>query len=60
MVVVEDHYKEGGLYEAICSAVINSGIKVHSVHVNKIPKSGQPLEVMEFTGITSHFIQEKI
>ena len=46
--------------EAICSELINSGVKVHSIHVNRIPKSGKPLEVMQLTGITSKFIQDKI
>jgi len=67
-VIVEDHYKQGGIYgtlfvlflEAVCSELINSGVKVYSVHVTRVPKSGKPLEVMQFTGITSKFIQDKV
>lgn len=41
ILVVEDHYKEGGLYETVCSGLgEETDVKVYSVAVNAIPRSG--------------------
>ena len=41
LVVVEDHYEEGGLGEAVLSAVGNQARVVH-LAVREIPRSGPP------------------
>ncbi|MBC7406276.1 MAG: hypothetical protein H7230_02285 [Candidatus Parcubacteria bacterium] len=59
ILVVEDHYPEGGIYEAICS----SGIAIkptYSLAVNVIPRSGTPLELMQMAQIDRDSIVEKV
>ncbi|MEK9179414.1 MAG: transketolase C-terminal domain-containing protein, partial [Patescibacteria group bacterium] len=51
VVTVEDHYLEGGLGEAINSALIGKDIKVTNLAVRKLPKSGSVEKLMEFTEI---------
>jgi transketolase len=59
ILVVEDHYPEGGIYEAICS----SGIAIkptYSLAVNVIPRSGTPNELMAMVQIDTTSIMEKV
>ena len=59
ILVAEDHYPEGGIYEAICS----SGIAIkptYSLAVNIIPRSGTPLELMQMAQIDRDSIVEKV
>jgi transketolase len=58
ILTVEDHVYEGGLGEAVKSAL--SGAAVHSLAVRKIPKSGKPEELMDFEGITAKAIIAKV
>ena len=60
ILVVEDHYAEGGLYEAVCSAVSPEGIKVHSLAVHEVPRSGKPEELMAKYKIDKDAIVEKV
>ncbi len=46
MVIAEDHYKEGGIGEMLCSALVNSGIKIECLNIKKIPHSGKPEELL--------------
>ena len=46
MVVVEDHYKQGGIFEAVLSAVNEHGIVVKSLAVGDIPRSGKCEELL--------------
>ena len=52
MIVVEDHHKEGGLYEAITGALINENVKIYSLAVNKMPKSGTPTQLLNYENIS--------
>jgi transketolase len=58
--VVEDHYPEGGINEAVCSAVSIAGIKAHSLAVHEVPRSGKPEELLAKYKIDTDAILEKI
>ncbi|CAG06882.1 unnamed protein product, partial [Tetraodon nigroviridis] len=52
ILTVEDHYHEGGLGEAVSSAMVNeSGFTVHRLAVSHIPRSGKPHELLKIYGI---------
>ncbi|HEY2385139.1 MAG TPA: transketolase [Terriglobia bacterium] len=55
LVVVEDHYIEGGLGDAVLEAVGNQA-KVVKLAVHEIPRSGQPDALIEKYGISSSHI----
>ncbi|PID52373.1 MAG: transketolase [Candidatus Moraniibacteriota bacterium] len=61
VVVVEDHYREGGIYEAVCGAVGNlyDG-KIHSLAVSCMPHSGEPRELLKYEEIDFNAIIKKI
>jgi len=52
IIVVEDHYKEGGLGEAVSSL----GIPITHLCVNEIPRSGKPADLMDFEKIDAKAI----
>jgi len=56
IVAVEDHYPEGGIGDAVASAVSKEGIKVHKLAVTDIPRSGKPEELMDMFGISANAI----
>lgn len=57
VITVEDHYKEGGLGEAVLSAVGEEpGIVVHRLAVSRVPRSGQPQELLDMFGISAKCI----
>jgi transketolase len=57
IVVVEDHYKEGGLGDAVLEAVGNNA-KVVQLAVRDIPRSGPPEALLDKYGISSkHIVQ---
>jgi len=60
IITVEDHYPEGGIGEAVQSAVAQHGTVVHKLAVNGIPRSGQPDELLQVFGINSDCIVEKV
>ncbi|XP_048873671.1 transketolase [Brienomyrus brachyistius] len=52
IITVEDHYYEGGLGEAVCSAIVNeAGLTVHRLAVVHVPRSGKPAELLKIFGI---------
>ena len=51
VVVVEDHYAEGGIGEMLSENLINSNIKLKHLAVRKIPHSGKKDELLEKYGI---------
>lgn len=59
IVTVEDHYPEGGLGEAVLSAVgMEAGIRVKRLAVTGLPRSGPSAALMEMFGVSaSHVIQ---
>ncbi|XP_035244268.1 transketolase-like protein 2 [Anguilla anguilla] len=54
VITVEDHYKEGGLGEAVCAAVAEEpGIVVKRLAVSRMPQSGKPQELLDLHGISA-------
>ena len=51
MLVVEDHYAEGGLGEAVRAAVAEDDVRVRHLAVREIPHSGPPRALLERYGI---------
>ncbi len=60
VLTVEDHYAEGGLGEAVLSALAASGTPVHLMAVRKRPRSGQPEELLDMEEISAGSIVEKV
>ncbi|MGM0365485.1 MAG: transketolase [Actinomycetota bacterium] len=60
IITVEDHFAEGGLGEAVCSALSRRGSPVHIMAVRKVPKSGKPEQLLDFEEISSESIVEKV
>lgn len=57
VIVVEDHYPEGGLGEAVCSALAEErNVIVRRLAVTRLPRSGKPEELLGKYGIDSHAI----
>ena len=56
VVVVEDHFKEGGIGEMIAGAINGSGIKIKHLCVRKIPRSGPGEKLMNVYGIDAEAI----
>ena len=59
IVVVEDHYEEGGLGDAVLNAVGNQA-KVVKLAVREIPHSGPPDALLEKYGISANRIVEAV
>ena len=60
LVTVEDHYPEGGLNDAVMDAVAPSGVTVHKLAVNGLPRSGKADELLEAHGISAGTIVRKV
>jgi transketolase len=51
LVVVEDHYSQGGMGEAVLDALATDGVPVTHLAVRGLPASGKPAELMAAAGI---------
>jgi transketolase len=60
LITVEDHFAEGGLGEAVRSALAGFAIPVHSLSVRNVPKSGRPEELLEYEDISRGAIIRKV
>lgn len=60
LIVVEDHRVEGGIAEAVRSALSSSKVPVYSLAVTKMPKSGKPEDLMDYEQINSSAIVNKV
>jgi len=60
IITVEDHYAEGGLGEAVKSALSAFPVPIHSLAVRKKPKSGKPEELLGYEEISKKAIVEKV
>ncbi|XP_028923195.1 transketolase-like protein 1 [Ornithorhynchus anatinus] len=57
IITVEDHYREGGIGEAVSAAVSGEpGILVHQLAVSGVPRSGKPTELLDMFGISAKCI----
>ncbi|XP_063282982.1 transketolase [Pelobates fuscus] len=61
IITVEDHYREGGIGEAVSAAVVGEpGITVKSLAVSHVPRSGKPAELLRMFGIDKDAIVEAV
>lgn len=60
IVVVEDHYYDGGLGDAVLNAVAMDEVQVHKLAVSDVPRSGKPEELLDAHGISARRIVEKV
>jgi transketolase len=58
LVIVEDHYPEGGVGAAVMEALAGDGVATKIAHlaVKGLPTSGKPDELMNAAGISSRHI----
>ncbi|HXG20012.1 MAG TPA: transketolase [Methylomirabilota bacterium] len=60
VLVVEDHYYDGGLGDAVLNAMAESDVRVHKMAVTEVPRSGKPEELLDAYGISARRIVEKV
>jgi len=63
LVVVEDHWSEGGLGDAVLDAFVGAMEKVHTViklAVRSMPTSGTPAELLSAAGIDAEHIAQAV
>jgi transketolase len=58
-VVVEDHFKDGGLGDAVASVLSGHAELIH-LAVDDLPRSGKPEELLDKCGISSRHIQQAV
>jgi transketolase len=59
LVIVEDHWAEGGLGDAVVSGLVSLGVKdiaLRHLAVRDMPTSGKPAELLEAAGIAARDI----
>ena len=60
VLVVEDHYFDGGLGDAVLNAVAVHDVEVHKLAVTGVPRSGTPDELLDACGIGARHIAAKV
>ncbi|HWQ21439.1 MAG TPA: transketolase [Clostridia bacterium] len=60
IITVEDHYAEGGIGEAVASALSDAATPVFSLAVRKLPMSGKPEELLAYEGIDAAAIVRRV
>jgi transketolase len=60
IITVEDHFAEGGINEAVQSALAEQPVPLYSLCVRKMPKSGKPDELLDFEEISAKAIMAKV
>jgi transketolase len=60
VIVAEEHYPEGGLYEAVCGAALGSIKSIKHLCVKKVPGSAKPQEQLEIHGLDSVSIEKAV
>jgi transketolase len=61
ILTVEDHYPEGGIGEAVASALsTDTNITVKRLAVNEVPRSGPPEALLEKYGISANCIVKAV
>lgn len=59
-VIVEDHVAEGGIGEAVCGALSGLPVRICTLSVKKIPRSGTPQELFDYEDISKDAIVKKV
>ena len=60
IITVEDHYPEGGLGEAVASALANEHFNISSLAVRGISRSGTPEKLLEYAQIDATAIVKAV
>ncbi|MGB9666294.1 MAG: transketolase [Candidatus Cryosericum sp.] len=60
IITVEDHYAEGGIGEAVASALADVATPVFSLAVRKLPMSGKPDELLAWAEIDAAAIVRRV
>ena len=60
LITVEDHYRAGGIGDAVSRAVAPAGFSVTRLAVSEIPRSGKPEELVDKYGISARAIIEAV
>jgi len=60
LITVEDHYRAGGVGDAVADAVAEAGFTVRRLAVQEIPRSGKPAELLDRYGISARHIVEAV
>ncbi len=58
LLVVEDHWAEGGMGEAVASALVEDGIRIVHLAIRTMPVSGKPEELLDAYGISARHIAD--
>src|SRR5262245_12148961 len=56
LITVEDHYRAGGIGDAVATAVAGRGFTVERLAVLEIPRSGTPEQLLDRYGISAAHI----
>jgi transketolase len=60
LITVEDHYRAGGIGDAVARAVAPAGLTVTRLAVPNIPRSGKPDELIDKYGLSARAIVEAV
>ena len=60
IITVEDHFAEGGIADAVRTALSKHPVPVHALAVRAMPKSGTPDELLDYEGISWKAIMEAV
>lgn len=60
IIIVEDQFPEGGIGEAVMSALAQNETLVYSLAARRIPKSGKPDELLDYEEISASAIVKKV
>jgi transketolase len=60
ILTVEDHYREGGIGEAVAGALSESAIRVFRMAVGERPRSGAAQELLALYGINAEAIVDRV
>jgi len=64
LVVVEDHWAEGGIGDAVLEGLTSNGSQVSGrvvkIAVTEMPGSGSPEELREWAGISAAKIEQRV
>jgi len=58
LLVVEDHWAEGGLGDAVASALVEDNIRIVHLAITTMPVSGKPDELLDAYGISARHIAD--
>ncbi|OMJ72438.1 hypothetical protein SteCoe_29142 [Stentor coeruleus] len=60
VLTVEDHYVQGGIFEAVSGTLAQEDVRVWGLHVNELPRSGLADELLEKYKISANQIVIKV